>query len=155
MYLNKKFSIALLLVFILCSVAFAYSIPPEVKSETLKFFDQYVKAIDDFSSKVIATDNPATMTAAVDEYANKVSSLMKKMHDLEKKYPDFFSNANAKDSEKFSDPDLDKASEKLDASIMKLMETMQKLATYADSNPEIADAIEKLGETMGEYDEKD
>jgi len=143
---------AVLFSFLAPSLA-ARSIPPEVKSYVIKFFNEYGNATKSLADRVKATNDPVQIAGALDKYVDTIAPLMKGMDDLQKKYKDFFDAMEEDDRENSGDADIDRANAEFEKKQQEIMTAMQKISSHME-HPKVEAAMERLEKIMSEMDKK-
>lgn len=150
-------ALALAIVFFSCpSPALASKpIPPEIKSFIIKFSNQFGDAMEALTKVMDKAKTPEQMASALNSYSDKLEPLMADMATIEAKYPEFFEETdNEDDYYDDEDPDIEKATDRIDQKTEDMMESMVKILSHAD-HPEVKAALARLGEIMGEEDEEE
>lgn len=150
----KKCLCILFILWLYVPVYASPTIPPEVKSYLLHFFNEFSVASEAFISTAENTDDPSALAKALNTYTDHIGPLFAGLAELEEKHSSFFSMMEGlSDDDSIGDPDIDRAAENFEQYEDKMTAAMMKIFNHID-HPEILSALENLQNVMS-YDDED
>ncbi len=147
-----KACVFFLIIFLALSAYASGSIPPELKTFLLHFYQEFSSAVEELSTAIQKTDQPAVMAKAITQYTDRLEPLFAKLAEYEEKYQDFFLMMEENDGQSMGDDELDRMAEGFEKFEERLTLAMMKVFPHIE-NPDIMAALQRLKEIMPDDDD--
>jgi len=130
------------------------AMPAEVKKEILTFMATMNQAALTCKAEVASVDSAPAMAAALNRYIGAIEPATQRMQAVRQTYRSFFDAAEQEPGKGLDDPELEKASKTLEATMTGMAATMAKAAQWL-GHPQVKQALDRLENLMGGLDGAD